>query len=98
MFTSNPLVWLAFTILDLLQMAVFIWVILSLLISFNIVNRYHPFVGKVYEALDRLLDPLLRPIRSILPDLGGIDISPVILIILIQFVQRSISYSLATIF
>lgn len=90
----NPVISLVSDLIDLINLCLFVWVILSLLISFNIVNRWHPVVSKVYETLSRLLEPMLRPIRSILPDLGGIDISPVLLIILLNFIQRSLYYYL----
>ncbi len=71
----------------------YIWVliaaaVLSWLIAFNVVNTRNDFVTTVMRTLYRLTEPLLRPIRNILPDLGGIDISPVILILILMFVQR----------
>ena len=73
----------------------YIWVIiasaiLSWLIAFNVVNTSNRFVYSLAEVLYRVTEPALRPIRSILPNLGGIDISPVILILLIFFIQRVI--------
>jgi YggT family protein len=71
----------------------YIWVIiisavLSWLIAFNVVNLHNQFVYSVYTTLNRLVEPALRPIRSILPDLGGIDISPVILIFGLMFLRN----------
>ncbi len=94
MYSGNPVVYLISTLIWWINLALFVWVILSLLISFNIVNRWHPIVSRVYDVLSRLLEPLLRPIRRILPDLGGIDISPIILIILLNFIERSLYYYL----
>jgi YggT family protein len=56
------------------------------------VNRHHPIVGKIYEILERIIDPLLRPIRRYIPDINGIDLSPVVLILAINFIQYTISY------
>ena len=70
----------------------FIWVviasaILSWLVAFNVVNMNNRFVLAIADMLYRLTEPALRPIRNILPNLGGIDISPVILILLLLFVR-----------
>jgi YggT family protein len=66
--------------------------ILSWLIVFNVVNTRNQFVAMVADFLYRITEPLLRPIRSAMPNLGGIDISPVILILLIILLQRIIIY------
>ncbi|HUD52223.1 YggT family protein [Parvibaculum sp.] len=73
----------------------YIWVIiisavLSWLIAFNVINTQNRFVYTVVDILYRLTEPALRPIRRILPDLGGIDISPVVLLLLLYFVQNLI--------
>ena len=70
----------------------FAYMVLSWLISFGIVNRNQQAVQKVNYALFRLTDPLLRPIRKYMPDLGGIDISPVPLLLIMNFVQNSLRY------
>lgn len=60
----------------------------SWLYAFNVVNPSNQFVGMVGNALYRLTEPALRPIRNVLPDLGGIDISPIVLLLLIFFVRQ----------
>ncbi len=82
-----------FLVLQVIQ--IFIWVIiasaiLSWLIAFNVVNTQNRFVYMVADTLNRLTDPLLRPIRQFLPNLGGIDLSPVVLILLLIFAQNLI--------
>ena len=72
----------------LLVLDIYIWLliaaaVLSWLIAFNVVNTRNQFVAMVGDFLWRITEPVLRPIRSILPGLGGIDISPVIVILLI---------------
>lgn len=62
-------------------------VILSWLISFNVLNMNNQFVYQLYTNLDRLLEPMLRPIRKILPNMGGLDLSPIILLIGVQFLE-----------
>jgi YggT family protein len=62
-------------------------IILSWLISFKIVNPYNPVVGSLWRMTSMLTEPVLRPIRSILPNLGGFDFSPLVVILLIQFIR-----------
>jgi YggT family protein len=69
-------------------------VILSWLIAFNVVNTRNQFVGMVAEFLYRITEPVLRPIRNFLPNLGGIDISPIIVVLIIIFIQSVIFPSL----
>ncbi|MFL5190271.1 MAG: YggT family protein [Microvirga sp.] len=64
--------------------------ILSWLVAFNVVNTRNNFVRSIWTFLDAVTEPVLRPIRSILPNLGGVDISPIILILLIIFIQNLI--------
>ena len=69
--------------------------VMSWLIAFNVVNPYNPFVRSVWQALNAVTEPLLRPIRRWMPDLGGIDISPVVLILACVFVQSVVLPNLA---
>ena len=64
--------------------------ILSWLVAFNVINTRNSFVRSVWNFLDAVTEPVLRPIRNILPNLGGVDISPIILILLIIFIQNLI--------
>lgn len=88
----NPFLYLVMMVLNLLEIALFVWVILSLLITFNVVNRFHPIVRKLEDILNRIFEPLLRPIRRYVPTAGGIDLSPIVLIILINFIKYAIVY------
>jgi YggT family protein len=63
-------------------------VVASWLVSFNVINTRNRFVHVVIDILNRITDPVLRPIRRILPNLGGLDLSPVVLFLLIWFVQN----------
>ncbi len=64
--------------------------VLSWLIAFNVVNTRHGVVAMIAEFLYRITEPVLAPIRRMLPNLGGIDISPVIVILIIVFIQSVI--------
>jgi YggT family protein len=84
----NPFLWLITTLIDL-----YIWVliasaVLSWLVVFNVVNTRNPIVNSVGDFLYRVTEPALRPIRNIMPNLGGIDISPVILVIGLLFLKQ----------
>ena len=65
-------------------------VILSWLMAFGVINAYNPFIRSLWQGINAVTEPLLRPIRRVLPDLGGIDISPVILLLGCYFVQSVI--------
>jgi YggT family protein len=93
---ENDTAWwcLMYAILNLLNtvISVYIWlliasVVLSWLIAFNVVSTGNGFVYSVRDFLYRVTEPLLRPIRNLLPNLGGIDISPVVLILALYFVR-----------
>ena len=79
----------------LLVLQIYIWLliaaaVLSWLVAFHVVNTRNQVVAMIGDMLYRLTEPLLRPIRSMLPHLGGIDISPVILILLILLLENVI--------
>ena len=65
------------------NMLVIIWFIIGLLFSFNVIGRDNTFFVAVHDAIARLFEPLLRPIRRFLPDTGAIDFSPMVLLLLI---------------
>lgn len=71
-----------------------IWVILSWLVAFNVINTSNRFVAMLGDFLDRVTEPALRPIRRIMPNLGGIDISPIILILLLYFLRDFVNWYL----
>lgn len=74
------------SLINILRLGLFIYIILSILISFNVINAYNQFVNIVFGTLHKIFEPMLSPIRNILPSLGGLDISPILLFIIIQFV------------
>jgi len=92
MYMANPFIELLSTVIHLYNYVLMGWLILSWLISFGIVNRHQPLVQRLNFALFRLTDPLLRPIRKYMPDLGNIDISPIILILILNFIDKSLFY------
>jgi YggT family protein len=87
----GPLFWLITTVIDLYIWVIIIGAVLSWLVAFNVVNTRNRFVWAVGDFIHRISEPALRPIRSILPNLGGIDISPVVLILLLVFTKQVLS-------
>lgn len=89
---GNPFQNIFNAVVELYIWCLIIWVILSWLVAFNVVNPRNRFVALVGDFLDRITEPVLRPIRRILPNLGGIDISPILLILLIYFVRDFVNW------
>jgi|GEM_PF-80178 len=87
MIIIDPLIRIVIVALDIYIWIVIISVVLSWLVAFNVINTRNQFVYTIGSMLHRLTEPALGRIRRFLPDLGGIDISPIILILLIYFAQ-----------
>lgn len=85
---GSPFAWLISTAITLLFWIILINAILSWLIAFNVVNTRNQLVATIWDLTNRLINPLLRPIRSVLPTFNGVDLSPLVLLILLQFVER----------
>nr|WP_211371557.1 YggT family protein [Altericroceibacterium indicum] len=82
-------------LISIIIILVIVQFILSLLISFNVVNTRNDFVLAIWRAVNALLDPMLRPIRRVLPDTGAIDFSPLVLIIglnILNIILQNLAY------
>lgn len=77
-------------IIQILIWIIIIQVIASWLIAFNVINTRNEFVRTILHGLDRITEPMLRPIRRFMPDLGGIDLSPMVLILVLILLQQLI--------
>ena len=84
----NAVLWLILKIIDIYVWLIILQVVLSWLIAFNVLNTNNRFVYMVGDFLYRITEPAMRPIRRILPNLGGIDLSPLVLLLLLFFAQR----------
>lgn len=84
----GPLLDLIIVVADLYIWVLIISAVLSWLIAFNVINTSNRFVYTVADFLYRITEPALRPIRRFMPNLGGIDISPIALILLVWFIQN----------
>ena len=87
MYFVDFFLYIIFQVLQIYKYAVIIYVILSMLISFNIINTNNRIISIVMDFLFKLIEPLLRVIRNVIPNFGSIDVSPVILIIIIEAFQ-----------
>lgn len=81
------IVWLVSNIINLMVWFIIAQAILSWLVAFDVVNYRNRFVYSVGGFLDQVTRPLLEPFRRIIPSLGGIDVSPIVVILLLQFVN-----------
>ena len=75
---------LIIVLLYVLQIAWFLviaHVIMSWLLGFNVLNRHQPLVGAIWNGLNGILEPIYRPIRRVLPDMGGLDLSPLVVLV-----------------
>ena len=79
------IVWLVNTILSLMTWAIIISAIMSWLFAFDVINHRNRFVSQVAMFLDALTAPILGPFRRVIPPLGGLDISPIVAILTLQF-------------
>ena len=83
----NALATLIYLVGQVLIWMLIIWAVMGWLITFNVINARNPFVQSVMRSLEALFTPLLRPIRRYVPTFGGIDFSPIVLVIIIIVVQ-----------
>jgi YggT family protein len=81
-------------LLNLVWWVFLIMIIMSWLISFNVINTRNQFVATVWRIINQVTEPILRPIRRIIPPLGGLDLSPIIVFVIIFFLQSFIANDL----
>jgi len=83
-------------LINIIVIVVIVQFVLSLLISFNVVNMHNDFVAAIWRAVNAILDPILSPVRRMLPNTGTLDLSPMVLIIgltVIQIVLKNLAYA-----
>ena len=91
----RALLWLIDTLINIYIWLLIAQAILSWLLAFGVVNRFNRAVAVIGDFLYRVTEPALRPIRAFLPNFGGVDISPIILILILAFLRRLILYDIA---
>lgn len=88
------LISLIHTVISLYSLVLLVYVILSWLTAYNVVNPRHQIVVAIGRITSALVDPVLRPIRKIVPSIGGLDLSPIILILVLHFLDVFITQDL----
>ena len=78
-------------ILNLVWWVFLIMIIMSWLISFNVINTRNQFVATVWRILNQITEPILKPIRRVIPPVGGLDLSPIVVFVIIFFLQQLIA-------
>ena len=89
---ENPIIWLLQELISLYWWIVIIAVVMSWLVAFGVVNTFHPFARGVVRFLDAVTEPVFRQVRRVIPPIGGLDLSPLIVLILLEFLSMSIDY------
>ncbi len=92
---GSAILFLLNAVIQLVVLVVIVSAVLSWLIAFDVINMRNPTVYQIITTLDRITAPLLAPIRRFIPPLGGLDLSPIILILLLQALQIAIDRTLA---
>src|ERR1700722_324996 len=87
-----PLLWLFNTLITLYIWVIIAMVIMSWLTAFNVLNPRSPFVAQVDRALYAITNPVMGPVRRIIPSIGGLDISPIIVLLLLEAIQRLVNF------
>lgn len=83
-------------LINIIVIVVIVQFVMSLLISFNVVNMHNDFVAAIWRAVNAILEPVLSPIRKIMPNTGAVDLSPMVLIIgltIIQIVLKNLAFA-----
>ena len=88
----NPIIYLVELVIEILTWIVIAGAIMSWLVAFGVVNLRNQFIRIIVDMLYRLTEPLLRPIRRVLPNLGGVDISPVVLLVALAVLREALRY------
>lgn len=85
-------------VIELIIWIIIAGAIMSWLMAFNVINMHNPMVRTLWDTFNALTEPMLRPIRNLLPNMGGIDISPLILILFLLFIRAVIIPNIAKLF
>lgn len=83
----NPLIWLVDTVLGLYTFVIIAAVVSSWLIAFGVLNTSNQFVRQIVQVLYALTEPLFRQVRRVIPPIGGLDLSPIVVLIGVQFLN-----------
>jgi YggT family protein len=82
-------------LLDIIWWIIVVQAIMSWLIAFNVINTYNDTVRAIWQALEKITEPVYRPIRRILPDFGALDLSPLVVLLIIGILSRVVIPNIA---
>lgn len=86
-------------VLDVVWWIIFVQFVLGLLIAFNVINTHNAFIRSLADGLERLTEPMYRPIRRVLPNLQGLDLSPMVVLVILailNIILNNVDYSVMT--
>eukprot|EP01030_Chromulinospumella_sphaerica_P015782 gene15782-15599_t len=89
------IVWLVNQVIGLIILLLIVQAVISWLVAFNVINLSHPVARQVVDFLNALTDPMLRPLRRVVPKLGGVDLSAIVLILLLGFLRVLFNVTIA---
>jgi len=88
----NPIFWLIWNVLEIYKYIVLIAVVMSWLVAFNVINYHNNFVRGALRTLDAITEPVFRQVRRVIPTIGGIDLSPIVVFLAIAFLQYLVEW------
>ena len=86
-FLQSILIYLVSPVLSFLVILIFVWVVMSWLVSFNVINLRNPMMRQIYYGIESIMKPLMAPIQRVLPSFGGMDFSPIVVLLLLQWLK-----------
>ncbi len=86
-FPQSILLYFVAPVLSLLILMIFVQVVLSWLLAFNIINMKNPIVAQIYYGIEKILGPLYAPIRKVIPAMGGLDLTPIVLLFALYWIR-----------
>jgi YggT family protein len=89
----NPIVWLVLRLIDIYSWVIIIAVVVSWMVAFGVINTYNHIARSIVQALAAVTEPVFRQVRRVIPSLGGLDISPLIVLLALQFLSVIVYYS-----
>ena len=90
--TINPIIWLLQELISLYWWIIIIAVVMSWLVAFGVINTFNRFARSVVGFLDAVTEPVFRQVRRVIPPISGLDLSPLIVLIFLEFLSLSIDY------
>jgi YggT family protein len=91
-YPTNPIIWLILEILNIYTIVIIVAVVVSWLVAFNVINLYNAFIRSVVRILDALTEPVFALVRKVIPSIAGLDLSPLIVLLAVYFLQYSVGW------